>query len=375
MTTLDFGRLNGSLGAHRTLDAYLEQVVLECPGLPEPTLRTWSISATDAVLVHEILDSFTQPVDILDVGTFLGASAFLFASHPNVQRVFTIDPNPYIADEINDKQAELAAYVDPTLLKGTRVHDVARASLKRFPDAAAKIEFFEGILSGPPEATDRRFDMSTLQLSGSSDHLIVLIDALHSPEGVYADLHTLLFARPDAIVLLDDCRYYWGPFVQSGVARFIGENPGKFRFRLFADLSKSLAASQLAVLYAAEEDTLPLSVENVVSSLSISLDPLQILEREQELVENASAAFDRDTAEAELRREQSSLHHLEAEVAYLRRISAQSHHQITDLSNQMMILSQELQAAKAEVESMRASTSWKLTKPLRRSSALVRRLR
>ena len=380
MTTFDHRTLRGSLGAHRTLDVYIEQLVLECPGLPEPTLRTWSISATDAVLVYEILDSFAEPVDILDIGTFLGASAFLFASHPNVQRVFTIDPNPYIADEINDKQNELAAYVNPHSLKGTRVHDVAKAALKQFPDVAAKIEFFEGVVSAPADqgkngATVERFDMSSLQLSDSRTHLIALVDGLHSTDGVYGDLDALLSARPDAIVLLDDCRYFWGPFVLSGVARFLEQDPGKFHFRLFADLSHSLAASQLSVLYSSEDGTLPMSVGRAVSLLSETFDPLLILEREQEIVASASAAFDRDALEAKLRKEQSYLLNLEAEVDYLRRLSAQSHHQLAGISNQMTAISQDLQAAKAELDSIRASTSWKLTKPLRRTSSLVRRLR
>jgi hypothetical protein len=377
MTAFDVRDLRGSLVAHRTLDAYIEQLVVECPGLPEPTLRTWSISATDAVLVHEVLDSFTEPVDVLDVGTFLGVSAFLFASHPMVERVITIDPNPYIADEINDKQDELAAYVDPTSLRGIRVHDVARATLARFPDVAGKIEIFEGVLSGPTGgtsgATIDRFDISNLKPSESNNRLVALIDGLHTSDAVHGDLGALLSARPDAMALIDDCRYYWGPFVQAGVARFIGENPGRFDFRLFADLSTALAGSQLAVLYASDDDSFPRSLGQVVSSLSETLDPLQMLEREQEVVASASAAFDRDAAEARWREEESTLRSLEAEVAYLRRIYAESHLQVSGMSNHMATISQELQAARAELDSMRASMSWKLTKPLRRSRSMVRR--
>ena len=217
--------------------------------------------------------------------------------------------------------------------------------------------------------------MSSLQLSDSRTHLIALVDGLHSTDGVYGDLDALLSARPDAIVLLDDCRYFWGPFVLSGVARFLEQDPGKFHFRLFADLSHSLAASQLSVLYSSEDGTLPMSVGRAVSLLSETFDPLLILEREQEIVASASAAFDRDALEAKLRKEQSYLLNLEAEVDYLRRLSAQSHHQLAGISNQMTAISQDLQAAKAELDSIRASTSWKLTKPLRRTSSLVRRLR
>jgi hypothetical protein len=371
MTTFDFPTLKGSLGAHRKLNAYIGQLVLECPGLPEPTLRTWSISATDSVLVHEILDSFMEPVDILDIGTFLGASAFLFASHPMVRRVYTIDPNPLISDEINEKQDELDAYVNPNLLKDIRVHDVAKAALKQFPAEAAKIAFFEGVVSGPADPTVARFDMAKL----ANKHLIVLVDGLHTPDGVYGDLNAVLSARPDALVLLDDCRYFWGPFVMSGVARFLEENKGRFHLRLFADLSHSLAASQLAILFASNDETLPKPVGHVVASLSEMLDPLLMLEREQQIIESASAALDRDVLEAKMRKEQASQLSLEAEVNYLRRLSAESHHQLAAISNQMTVLSQQLQAARAELDALRASSSWRATKPFRRTSSLLRRLR
>ncbi len=371
MTTFDLPDLKGSLGAHRKLNAYIEQLIQECPGLPEPTLRTWSISATDSVLVHEVLDSFTEPVDVLDVGTFLGVSAFLFASHPMVERVFTIDPNPLISDEINDKQDELDAYVNPDSLRDVRVHDVAKAALKRFPEEAAKIEFFEGVLSGPADHTVKRFDMAKLP----NEQFVALIDGLHTSDAVYGDLEAVMSARPDAMVLLDDCRYFWGPFVLSGVARLLEENPAEFHLRLFADLSHSLAASQLAVFYASEDETLPGPIGCVVDSLSDMLDPLLMLEREQQIVASASAALDRDVLEAKMRKEQASQLSLEAELDYLRRLSAQSHHQLTGISSQTAILSQELQVARADLESIRASSSWRLTKPLRRTSSLLRRLK
>jgi hypothetical protein len=371
MTAFDFPDLKGSLSAHRALDGYFEQLVLECPGLPEPTLRTWSISASDSVLVYEMLDAFTEPVDVLDIGTFLGASAFLFASHPMVRRVITVDPNPPIADEINEKQDELAAYVNPESLEGTRVHDVAKAALRRFPKEASKIEFFEGVVSGPADETIERFDVSSL----TSNKLIALVDGLHTADGVYGDLEAVLSARPDALVLLDDCRYFWGPFVLSGVARYLEENPGKFHLRLFADLSHSLAASQLAVLFASQDETLPTEVGSVVASLSEMLDPLLILEREQQVVASASAAFDRDVLDAKLQKEQASQLSLEAEVQYLRRLYAQSHQQLANMANQLQLLSQEVQASRAELDATRATASWKVTKPLRRTGSLVRRLK
>ena len=380
MTKIEYETINGSLSAHRKVNSYIERLGQECPALPEPTLRTWSISATDAVVIHEILDSFSEPVDVLDIGTFLGVSAFLFASHANVRAVVTVDPNPTVADEINDKEAELAAHVDAASLEVARVQDVAKAALNSFPDAEAKITFFEGVVSEPlgsgEEGTSlARLDIATLLGSGSGSPLVVLVDGLHSAEGVYGDLEAVLLVRPDAIVLLDDCRYYWGPFVQSGVSRFLEENAGRFHFRLLADLSHSLASSQLAVLYESEDGSLPVVVGRVISSLSATLDPLLILEREQEVVASSSAAFERDAVEAEIRREQSALQSLEDEVSYLRRLSARSHHQVAGYTNQLVALSQQLQAAQADLAALQASRSWRLTKRLRRAGTFARRLK
>ena len=339
MTELDVQSLRGTLGVHRLLDAYVERVLDECPGLPEAMLRTWSVSANDAVLIHELLDSCRAPVIVLDVGTFLGASAFLFASHSRVQRVVTLDPNPRLADEINEKKDSLGAHLDPKPLRGVRVHDIARSCLNDFPEASAKVEFIEGGLRAPssPQSDSgtafRRFDMSELELVDSRDNLIALVDGLHTAEGVYDDLSAILSIRPDAIVLLDDCRHYWGPFVQAGVARFLTENPGAFLFHLFADLSPALAGSPFAVLYAAKDDAIPEPVELVVSSLSVWMDPLRLLEREQEVVASASAVFERER-ERELRppepfEDPAVRQRLQGELAYLRRISARRRRQVT----------------------------------------------
>ncbi len=381
MSETDVSTLLGSLPVHRLLDAYRARVRSECPALPESLIKTWSISVNDAVLIREILDSFGAPVDILDVGTFLGTSAFLFGSHPHVRRVVTVDPNPYVADEINEKQDSLGAYLDPALLAGVRVHDVARSCLSAFPEAAAKVEFAEGGLGAPGVATGpasafRRFELSDFQLQDAGAPLIALVDGLHTMDGVYQDLSTILAVRPDAIILLDDCRDYWGPFVQSGVARFLTENPGVFGFHLFADLSPSLAGSQLAVLHAAAEDHIPEPIELVVDSLSTWLDPLFLLAREQEVITSVSAVFEGEFSSVDQPHELVvAQRRLETEVAYLRRIIADAHRQMASTTEQLANVSGELAAARAELDALRGTTSWRLTKPLRRARGMFRRQR
>jgi hypothetical protein len=87
-------------------------------------------------------------------------------------------------------------------------------------------------------------------------------------------------------------------------------------------------------------------VGQVVASLSEMLDPLLMLEREQQVVASASAAFDRDVLEARMQKEQASQLSLQAEVDYLRRLYAQSHQQLANMSNQLELLSQEVQASR-----------------------------
>jgi hypothetical protein len=370
---IDVIELKGSLRGHRLLDTYCNRVLTECPGLPDALLRTWSTSSTDAVLIRELLDAYRSPVDVLDVGTFLGTSAFLFASHPQVERVVTIDPNPYVADEVNEKQDALGAYLDPHVLEGVRVQDVARACLEGFPELAAKVQFVEGGLRGTLEPGDTSvdfdvFDLADLELQEQQKPLVVLVDGLHTADGVYGDVTTVFSARRDAIVLLDDCRYFWGPFVQAGIGRFLSEHPSEFQFHLFADLSPSLAGSALAVLHSSEHGALPEAVGALVSSLSIWFDPLQLLQREQEVVASASAVFERESSlsgsPAELAKRR-----LEQEVSYLRRISAESHRQMNVMGRQLESATSELNAAREEMASLRRTASWKMTKPMRRIRA------
>lgn len=379
MNPIEFSVLKGSLRVRRPLEAYLARVLTECPGLTEALLRTWSTSMGDAVLIHELLDSGPDEVDVLDVGTFLGVSAFIFSSHPRVRRVVTVDPNPLVADEINEKQDTLGVYLDPAGLTDRRVHDIARSCLSDFPDAAAKIDFVEGGLRGPDaesqaEAGFALLELPDLGLDDPERPLITLIDGLHTAEGVYSDLSAVLSVRPDALVLLDDCRHFWGPVVQAGVAHFLSDHAGDYQFHLFADLSPSLSGSPLAVLFHDQGGRLPEAIGRVLSNLSTWLDPMLLLEREQALIASASAVFEREHSPLETG-QMLVLRKLESEVAYLRLVSAEAQTQTTNVRRDLANVSSELTAAHAQLDAVQRSASWRLTAPLRRFRSMLRRSR
>jgi hypothetical protein len=73
----------------------------------------------------------------LDIGTFIGASAFLLASHPKVSKVTSVDPNLTIFDELADKSntplsPRFGENADLDQLRNRRALDVARATLTEF---------------------------------------------------------------------------------------------------------------------------------------------------------------------------------------------------------------------------------------------------
>src|SRR5438105_4317646 len=62
--------------------------------VPRETVDLWSILRDDALVLSYFCDALTYDVAALDVGTFVGASAFLLACQPRVRHVTTVDPNP-----------------------------------------------------------------------------------------------------------------------------------------------------------------------------------------------------------------------------------------------------------------------------------------
>ncbi len=370
MTALS-GR-GGSLEARRRLSAYASAVVAEYPGIPLPVLLTWSIAPLDAMAMWALLDAVDEETVALDVGTFVGVSAFILASHPLVDRVVSIDPNPLVTDEVNEKKDALGAWIDPDHLPANlRVHDVTRLALAQFPSEARKVELFQGYLAagaGLGQArgdASRRFEFGNLD--GDRTPVVAFIDALHTAEGVFGDLAALFSAKPMAIAALDDCRRYWGPYVQAGVSRFLDQHTD-YTFDLLADMCPGLAASNLGLVYPKGGPASKV-VRELALHFSRSVDAVTLLEREEHLTDQVSALSNELSGLQDMiRRTQEEL-----EIAERRAADAEG-----DLRTATAELKQALdreRLAESELLEMRQSTSWRLTSALRRISDITGRQR
>jgi hypothetical protein len=340
MSLLD---LSQPLGVHRALRSYISVVHTICPGVPLEILNVWTLAPVDALTLSELLSSVGRPVTVFDIGTFVGGSAFVFACHPSTTRVVSIDPNPLVADEINEKRDVLGTWVETIEDGEQRVQDIAALALRSFPEVAARIELQRGHLGAPSalvsaEATER---VPLPPPDGGASRLVVFVDGGHTAEAVYSDLTAIFEERPDAIAVLDDCRYAWGPFVQAGVARFLGERAARgdeHRFRLIIDLAPSLGRANLGVVYKASDGGVEDILQSFARRFSKRIDLLRLLAREDELVQ-----LQNETMES------------------LQRAEARS----ADLEAELKRLENDLIACRGRVGDLLQSSSWRVTAPLR----------
>jgi len=339
------------LALRRALSAYVSAVAEICPAVPRGVLDIWTLGPVDSLAISELLTSLQRPVAVFDVGTFVGGSAFAFACHPAVTHVISIDPNPLIADEINDKREMLQTSVDPDDDSNLRVQDVAARALSRFPDVAARIELRRGHLGAPSDlpSTEDTEAVPLPPAEGDGAQLVVFVDGGHSADAVHADLRAAFSQRPDALAVLDDCRYAWGPFVQAGVARFLDEHSGEeggYRFHLLTDLVPALGRANLGVVYPAGDDRVEESLQVFARRFSGRMDLLRLLEREDELVHLQSDTFGR----------------LQAALERAQRLSEER----DELAGQLEQMAEAAGLAHERVLDLEQSTSWRLTAPLRR---------
>lgn len=242
----------------RRLQTYREAVVDLAPELSMATLQTWTMSDADAFMSWLILDRLNADVEVLDIGTFVGASAFLFAAHPRVAGVVSVDPNPKLADEIGGSST-------------VRVLDVARAALDRF-ELETPVAIHEG-------------GAAQLHLPESGRPILAYIDGLHTRDAVHADLASVFASERGSAALIGDCRYREGVYVQAGIAAFLEERPD-FTFRLLADIATTTSA--LGIVYPSGS-ALGGILDDLASVFSGEWDVLQLLAREAELVAHISA--------------------------------------------------------------------------------------
>src|SRR5918998_331240 len=91
--------VGGLLKRLKRLYEYEATITRVFPTLPQE----WSFSRADALVLGAFFQNYPRKTLVLDIGTFAGRSAFYFAAQPNVLRVISVDPNPLVTDEIEDK--------------------------------------------------------------------------------------------------------------------------------------------------------------------------------------------------------------------------------------------------------------------------------
>jgi len=205
-------------------------------------------------------------------------SAFFFATQPRVVRVISVDANPTIAKEIDDKPGAVDTGVDFELLRNLRPLQVAQSALAEFADERQKIELREGVVGssqvsvqGSPSEDVEKIEVPVLELSKRLA-LVAFIDGLHTEEAVRADLEAVFERNPHALALLHDCRGAWGPYVQAGVAAFIETAQSEYRFQLFERWGPGLEPPNIGIVYP-EADAA--EVEHVLSEANSSLQLLK----------------------------------------------------------------------------------------------------
>jgi hypothetical protein len=248
------------------------------------------------LILGHFLECYRRGVVALDIGTFIGASAFLLASHPKVAKVISVDPNPTIFDELADKSniplsARFSENVDLDQLRDLRTLDVARATFAEFSSEREKVEFREGAV-GHPQAMVKEGSFKGVKKVDTpfvdpqeGTRLVAFVDGLHTKEGVRADLSAIFDQNPHAVALLDDCRRRWGPFVQAGVVDFLEQAQGEYSFELLCDLGPGLTPSGLGIVYPGSAATeTRRALNKLIRMFSQRLDLLRLPGREDDLV-------------------------------------------------------------------------------------------
>src|SRR5215217_9249049 len=232
----------------KRLDEYKSTVTRLFPVLPRGLVNGWSIQDADAIALARLLECYPrEPVFVLEVGTFVGTSAFHFACQPKVSEVVSIDTNislAKLADQLANRQdtEDIRQEIEDFRLRALPnmgVLDVAEAVLACFPEQRQKVRLVTG--------TTRSVHIPT-PMNGAS--LVAFVDGSHGKESVEGDLRAIFEQNPYAVAVLHDCvAARTGPAVLTGVAAFIEASSIGYRFRLFKQLGTLSTSPNLGILY------------------------------------------------------------------------------------------------------------------------------
>lgn len=273
------------------LDEYKDAVLQLVPGLSRRVLDDRSVHPVDALALGYFLEYYAREAVVLDSGTFIGTSAFFFASHPKVSRVICVEQKPSLYEELTASTEDRRQVPDFELPEDIRAFDLIRAALAEFGEERAKIDLREGDMENTrPGAEDVSLgdpaEVEMPVMDAKADELLVaFVDGHNGREDVRTDLEKIFDRNPDAVAFVGGCRHVRGPFVQAGVVDFVERTSGEYHFRLIGDLGPGLAVSNLGIIYPDSAATeIRKTLAGVAQTFSRRLDPLRLLNREEELI-------------------------------------------------------------------------------------------
>ncbi len=209
-----------SIDAAKELDAILS--VFAALGYPREVVTQWSLPSSD---VEDLLRlaAESRARRVLEVGSFVGTSAFLMARALPDAEIHSVDPNLPLDVEFTamgsaDRGADLAR----------RTLEIARDSAQRL-GLDARVHFHEGGF-----AVGATFALSDVAIPVIGPELcaregpfdFAFIDGLHFEDAVEADIAlALAHMTPDGVVALHDAIGYWGSHVRRAVHRILEGDP------------------------------------------------------------------------------------------------------------------------------------------------------
>ena len=304
---------------------YLNHLQRLLPGIPPAVLEACSLTSINSVILTAILDA-AGSVDAIALGTLLGSSSVIFAGHPGVARTLSIDHARSITGDISSRLGAFESTSDSDHRRQETLVDLTRLLLLEL-NIADRVTVFEGTLT---DAFDAPGSPQTIRPDCQS---LALVDGTQ-PNDLAGDLDLIFQSRPDGLILLEGVRYLSGPRVQSEVAHFLTEHPD-YTFQLLVDRLPALAGCSLGVMYSSTSTHCEQILARVATNFRLSLDPLSLLQRQQELTELVISL-------------QSDLNKFEVQEEQLGRLLMEREQLLTDR------------------ELILTSTTWRLTAPLRR---------
>lgn len=209
-------------------DAHYERVLetYRAIGCPDDFIRRQAIGRDDGRALAAAVEA-QAPSRIVEVGTFVGVSTMLLAASAPAARVWTIDPDPQLAESWasarNTGRFEGAS--------ARTVQAIGREAAERL-GIADRIEFVRGGFASAESylSAEGVGDASTvvgpalLEKIGAVD--LFFIDGLHYEAATHADIRLAAqHLSASGLIVLHDTVGMWGTNVRGAVRRFLFEHP------------------------------------------------------------------------------------------------------------------------------------------------------